>query len=566
MQDIVAPVQARILRDAEQLDDKMARLLRVLAESFLTEQFTVKTWFETAGVLGQSAKARFRRLLKTTPKTYLDTCRFEVALRMMKADEALTIREISEQVGYSLESSFYEAFRRRFDMTPSEARRLITKHDTTIEEVLKGQGLKSLSTQETSENAAGNEGRKNRGTEETDRKFFNQVVWPFLRKAPLRDRFDVALNGFSFRTGEVVRLLMRKSLEDFRADRSTGLVIADAAIVALASLEPSICEHDALVLRIESLANFGNIQRLAGDPIAAERTFAEAEKLLSESSVPMQLKASVLARKAHLQTCRRLFSQADVLLDKARRIATNLAQPNLLAQVAIAQGYSLELQGELEKATGFYDEAVLVLETAQAPSCYLKATVYSRLSSTYLLARDFSLAAANLRRAQSEWSSSGQTDSSPSLQWLEGLLAHGMGHIGDAEKILSHARLNLIESGEAVSSALVAIDLALLYLQKRDYGKARNVAAEALPILEEARLDDEALSAFSILKRAFRSETVTISALMRLREALEITCNAPRWGPIENSISSTSKGTSYPKGSRPGPYSVSPDGSSEPCC
>ncbi len=100
------------------------RLQRVL--SFMSEQFREPlTLPQLASVAGVS-KFHFVRLFRAktgvTPMAYLLTLRLEHA-RSLLISGGLDVAAVARQCGYATTTHFTTAFRRRFDVTPSEIRR-----------------------------------------------------------------------------------------------------------------------------------------------------------------------------------------------------------------------------------------------------------------------------------------------------------------------------------------------------------------------------------------------------------------------------------------------------------
>lgn len=86
------------------------------------QSWTVAGLAQQVGLSRSSFAARFTEWVGVPPMTYLARWRAHVAVRLLR-DEALSVAEVAEQVGYSAEDAFVRAFRRVMDTTPARWRR-----------------------------------------------------------------------------------------------------------------------------------------------------------------------------------------------------------------------------------------------------------------------------------------------------------------------------------------------------------------------------------------------------------------------------------------------------------
>ena len=537
LDELMKPVQAKIARTAKRVDTRVAKILRQLLDSsFLDEGFTVDGWFREADARGRSQRTRFRTVLRKTPKEYLDSCRFEIALRLMEARPDLPFSEVSFAVGYSLEGSFYRAFNRFFGLTPAKARDLLRSQQKTVSELLgdeenvRNEQVRSAVVQCREPSVPSGCTRSVTGQGRSfDRVFFDEVLWDRLCLASPGERREIINCGFRFHTAKAVRELIRRSVEECRDDRFLGVRIAELAVDAVWAIKHELSEFNFRTLRVESLANLGNCQRLAGNLDAADTPFSEAELELHKGDVSTEAEGTFFFLKGHLYTHKRLFPEASKLLARSYQLRSRLKQLWPLAQVVIAQGYCFELQGESGRALQLYDEALDLLSREKGGRSYLIAVVHSRRANACILERELVGAERELRLAEEILEQIDQQSGLCRLLWIRGILAYERGDEGHAEQYVLEAYKNFCAIGETANAALVAIDLALLCMIGFRHREAMDLVAEALPILESLNLPDETLSALNIQRQAIARTTVNLSSLLHIREVLEVRLNAPHW-------------------------------------
>lgn len=105
-------IQVQIAKKAEQIltsDIRKHYPIRCLAEQFSISETSLKNYFR--GVYGQNISS------------YLQEVRMNAAAKML-AETQSPISEISEQVGYTNQGKFAAVFKRQFELTPFEYRRI----------------------------------------------------------------------------------------------------------------------------------------------------------------------------------------------------------------------------------------------------------------------------------------------------------------------------------------------------------------------------------------------------------------------------------------------------------
>src|SRR5688500_8859267 len=100
------------------------------------------------------------------------------------------------------------------------------------------------------------------------------------------------------------------------------------------------------------------------------------------------------------------------------------------------------------------------------------------------------------------------------LRWLEAGIARASGDNASAEKALIEARDAFLAHDIPYEAALVALELAALYLEQGRTGDVKRLVAEMVPIFEALEVQPETFAALILFRQAVEREMVTV-ALVR---------------------------------------------------
>ena len=111
--------------------------------------------------------------------------------------------------------------------------------------------------------------------------------------------------------------------------------------------------------------------------------------------------------------------------------------------------------------------------------------------------------------------------------WLQGRIARGLGQIGEAESLLLAARDGFLAEGIPYETALVSMDLSLLYAQQGRSAELKRLAAEMVPIFASRQIHREALAALAFLQRAVETERAGLEVVEKVAGYLRKARYAP---------------------------------------
>ena len=133
----------------------------------------------------------------------------------------------------------------------------------------------------------------------------------------------------------------------------------------------------------------------------------------------------------------------------------------------------------------------------------------------------FAEAAALIAENRPLYEDPSKPETSLRLAWIEGRVARGLGDPDAAERQLARAREGYAAAGNPFNSALVALDLAELYLAQGRTAEVKPLARATAEVFADRDVAPEVLRAARLFHEAAAAEGVTLELLARLREALD---------------------------------------------
>ncbi|MCH9652173.1 MAG: hypothetical protein K0U98_28350 [Deltaproteobacteria bacterium] len=105
--------------------------------------------------------------------------------------------------------------------------------------------------------------------------------------------------------------------------------------------------------------------------------------------------------------------------------------------------------------------------------------------------------------------------------WIEARIQTALGETVEAGATLANIREEFAEVGDAVSTALVSLDLALIFVEKGMAQQVKQLAEETLPLLQPMAIPQEIWAALFLFKQAADAEEVTDAVIESVREVVE---------------------------------------------
>lgn len=267
-------------------------------------------------------------------------------------------------------------------------------------------------------------------------------------------------------------------------------------------------------LGVLAVAHQGNAHRVLDDLRAADQAFDFARGAADHNGVvdPAVL-AELDALEGSLRRAQRRFGEAERLLRRSVTLAVAAEDRLGVVRSLLKLGSLYHAWQAPARALSQIDAASQALPV-EAPLRLRLCVVHNRLDCLCDLA-EYSIAEELLEEASSLYQHFDDPWTVNRVHWLKGKIARGTERLAEAIARLDAALTGFAAAGARYDAALVALELAELYLDAGRLADGRRVAAEALPLFTSFRIPREAAAALSQLRRALDRQIVLNAALVR---------------------------------------------------
>lgn len=344
-----------------------------------------------------------------------------------------------------------------------------------------------------------------------------------LRTAPEKRLPKVRRGIKRFQNLLLANLLLDECIANLNDDPREALAFANLAReVALRSTEPGSEER-----AVTALAWIGNCLRASGRIEEAGHALAAARSEIHEKSMTEPLVFADLDRfEGMLLTDRRFLPEAERLLARATLIYRLTRQEVNVSRALLVLAHVHTLQQRLDEALNDLHEAVRLIDREADPYLYLAAR--HNLATLYYERGEIEAARNLLEKMRGEYERSGNRIVLLQRTWLEGRIARGEERFEEAERLLQRAAVGFEKLEIGYDTALVALDLAELYMAAGKTAAVKALAARLQPVLAFSDLHQEAVAALTLFQNAAAQELVNAAMLKRLRDRLEEMSARPR--------------------------------------
>lgn len=312
-------------------------------------------------------------------------------------------------------------------------------------------------------------------------------------------------------------LLVRRSSQTASEQAAEAIHLADLAVHGADRISEGGLFEESWVYQLRSLAwaALANALRVKGDLQGAARSFDMsdtwweagtwgAEDALGYEPVRLDLKAS-------LRMAERRFPEALALLDDAVALflegQPEHRDPHLAGRSLIKKALVLVEMSESEQAIQVLKKANGWIDPSRDPRLLL--CVRHNLVDNLSKANRHREAADLLPELKALASTHGSTLDRLRLDWVEGRVAAGLGDHERTRKLLQGVRQTFLGNDNIYEAALVALDLAISYLEEGKSAEVRELAEDMVTVFQAHDVPREALAALLLFQESARRETAT---------------------------------------------------------
>lgn len=329
-----------------------------------------------------------------------------------------------------------------------------------------------------------------------------------------------------FRSWGLCELLCAAAEREAPRDPAKAEDVAELAVaISLLLEEDEIAEaHWLYELRAYALAQLANARRVRADLRGAEEAFLQAEKwwqpAMADVGDVLGYAARYLALKASLRRDGRHMTEALVLLREALEADP---RPELRIRILISRAKVLEELGRVEEAIEVLREA---REEAPADADSRIRLCLAQNHLDYLSKTErYIEAQAMLPEVEAIVAECGSQAEKLRFRWTRARIAKGLGRTTEALAELEEVREGFARLELRYDAALLSLEFALMHAE---LGRTENVlplVEEALMILRDLKVRQEALMAIQVLMHAVAENKVTAElisqALDHMRHGVE---------------------------------------------
>ena len=349
------------------------------------------------------------------------------------------------------------------------------------------------------------------------------ALWAQLERFGFERQKALIAETARFRSWGLAERLCLDSEDLAPHDPRKAAELAELAVCIALSLDDwqPVEKHWLDELRALSWAELGNARRVLGDLRSAGEAYAEADGFWDPAFADVGdvngYAARYFALKASLKRAERHLPEAFELLQTA--LAAD-PPPVLKIRILINKAKTLEEGGNLEAAIAVLSEArALAEETAIDPRSRL-CLVQNQLDYLSKAERfmEAALAVEDVRRFGAEL---GGTIDEIRLRWTEARIAKGLGNAEEAVARYREVHESLAEEGLLYDSALLSLELGLVYLDLHRPEETAECVSHALPVLTAQSVEREALAAVSLLTRAMKEGRLARELVVQALEVFQ---------------------------------------------
>lgn len=322
-------------------------------------------------------------------------------------------------------------------------------------------------------------------------------------------------NSSRFQTWGLFELLIERSFEMGIREPGYAEELGRSALLLSDCLDSEIYGPELVEdLRARAWAYIGNACRLRSDLRGAEESFVKAYDHLQKGTKDPLERALLLDLEASLRRDQRRFEEAFRLLRRAVKVFLQSGQNHQAGRTLVNLATVYHDTGNLAEAIPLLHEALELIDPEEEPRLVLCAR--HNLIDDLAESGRYLEAQRHYREARPLYHSFADAWTQNRRKWVKGKISCGLGQCDQAEALFLAARQGFIEEGIPYDTALVSLDLALLYARQRRTGDLKRLAEEMVPIFSSLHIHREALAALAFLKQAAEADHATVDLVSRV--------------------------------------------------
>lgn len=288
------------------------------------------------------------------------------------------------------------------------------------------------------------------------------------------------------------------------------------------SLDPDLwllTKRKSAAQKARALAYRANARRLQDDLLGAEKDFMLASSVMrNEGVTDLAVCGEVHGLAASLCRAQRHFGEALRFIDSALVLFRVSGHRLAALRASITAATVHEAAGDVERALDTTLAARSELSRLGGCSGELRLDLSLRHNEIYFLADlgHFEEAQNRLEGALDLYERFPDAWTQMRFLWVQGKISRGLGELPTAEHALAAARVGFIKAGAAYDTALVSLELALVYLEAGLAQEVQVLAASTVEVFRGLGIRREAFAAMRLFYIATLRDQATEELAQRL--------------------------------------------------
>jgi tetratricopeptide (TPR) repeat protein len=330
-----------------------------------------------------------------------------------------------------------------------------------------------------------------------------------LTGLPSEQRELLLRNSVRFHTWGVFELLIERSFETsihnpVYAEELGALALRLSEYLDAGPYGKELTED----LRARAWAYIGNARRVRSDLHGADQALEHAHRHLAGGTKDLLERATLLDLEASLRRDQRRFDDAHKLLRRAISIFVQSDQRHRAGRSLVNLATVCHFTGSLSEAIPLLFEALDYIDPEQEPRLLLCAR--HNLIDDLAEGGRFIEAEGLYRATRPLYRNFPDAWTQNRRKWAKGKIVRGLGQADQAESLFLAARDGFIDEGIPYDTALVSLELAMLYAEQGRTADLKRLAGEMVPIFSSLHIHREALAALTYLKQAVEAERANV--------------------------------------------------------
>lgn len=307
-------------------------------------------------------------------------------------------------------------------------------------------------------------------------------------------------NAAHIRQPDIIELLIDESFASRYRDLDRMIELAHVAHQAAERLDAEVY-GDAVVadLRARAWAELGNAYRVCDDMVGAQEALEQALVWLRKGGDNLRTATRIADLAASLFSDQGRFADACEILSEVQYIHEYRGEDHLAGRSLISQGLYLAYDHKPEQGVLLMCDGLLRLDSDRDPK--LSAVALHALAHNLVEVGRFRKARMLLWHIRPSYLEDGDDLSLVRLRWLEGRICAGIEDLPMAEEHFQFARKQFKKLRQHYDSALVSLDLAMLWAKQGRREETSQLAKELIASFRALRIAREAAASLIVYRQ-----------------------------------------------------------------